>query len=128
MFPTISINSLHLEYQLWINELNFAKEEINIFEKYLGEIVCKNTSKETLKRGEHFQNSFISQKEVIDVLKHNLHISEKQLATYAHKLSGDSLETVKMDNHSKLREDVHLFRDIYSDLKKQFREFEGEWL
>lgn len=127
MFPTISIPQLHLEYQLWINELNFYKEEINLFEKYLEGIITINTSKEAAVGVEHFQNQFILQKEVIDQLKHDLRVSEKQLAGFVKELSGMGLESIKMDNHSKLRERMSTYRKLYKELKDEFRQFEAEW-
>ena len=128
MFPTISIRSLHLEYQLWIRELIFYKEEIKIFESHLQELIARNTGKEVLASAEHFQNQFICQKEVIDQIKHDLNISEKQLAVFVHTLTEDGFDSIKMDNHTKLRDEVITFRKIYKELKSDFRRFESEWM
>ena len=128
MVPTISIKSLHLEYQLWIRELTFYKEEIRIFENHLGTLVGNNTSHQMRAQAEHFQNQFILQKEVIDHLKHDLHVSEKQLASFVHELSGARLENVRMDNHPQLRERIATFRKIYKEVKSEFREFESRWM
>jgi hypothetical protein len=126
MFPTISIPKLHLEYKLWMNDLNFYKEEINLYERYLADIIVKNTNKETAVGVEHFQNQFIVQKNVIDYLKHDLNVSEKQLAGFAKELSGLGLDNIKMDNHTKLRERMKTFKTLYEDMKKEFREFETQ--
>src|SRR6478672_12001874 len=99
MVQTISVRSLHLEYQLWIRELIFYKEEIKIFENHLEQLVTRNTNSFMRAQSEHFQNQFILQKEVIDHLKHDLNVSEKQLASFVHDLSGGHLESVRMDNH-----------------------------
>ena len=128
MFPTVSIRSLHLEYQLWVRELVFYKEEIKIFEDHLEAVNNKNTKKTVRAHVEHFQNQFVLQKEVIDTLKHNLNISEKQLASFVYDMSGMGLESIKMDNHPKLREDMITFRKLYKELKNDFRRFESEWM
>ena len=128
MTPTISIRSLHLEYQLWIREFQFYKEEIKIFENHLATILSKNTKYSVPAKVEHFQNQFILQKEVIDHLKHDLNVSERQLAAFAYDLSEDGLEGIKMDNHSNVRDRVNTFRKIYKDLKEEFRRFESEWM
>ncbi len=125
MVPTISIKSLHLEYQLWIRELIFYKEEIKIYEDHLEDIIMKDPDFETRIQVEHFQNQFIRQKEVIDILKHDLHVSEKQLANIAGKLSGSGIESMRMDNHGSLREKMATFRRIYRDIKIEFRKFEA---
>lgn len=128
MVPTISIRSLHMEYQLWIREIIFYKEEIKIFEDHLESLITKNTSYSMRAQAEHFQNQFILQKEVIDQLKHDLNISEKQLAAFVHELSDSGIENIKMDNHTKLRERMGTFRKIFKDLKTDFRRFETEWM
>jgi len=126
MFPTITIPKLHLEYRLWMNELNFCKEEIKLFEKHLEELVSKNTDLVSRTQVEHFQNQFIRQKEVIDELKHKLNISERQLAGFVRELSGMGLESIKMDNHGKLRDEIKTFRAIYQELTEEFRRFEKD--
>jgi predicted RNase H-like nuclease (RuvC/YqgF family) len=128
MFPTITIPKLHTEYRHWINELNFYKEEIAIFESHLEEIVNKQRDVDVRARIEQFQNQFIREKEVIDELKHKLHVSERQLAGFVRELSGMGLESIKMDNHGNLRDEMVTFRKIYKDLKDGFRRFEAVWI
>ena len=126
MFPTTTIPKLHTEYRSWMSELNFCKEEICIFERHLEAVV--NNTEDVVVRAEveHFQNQFIRQKEVIDELKHKLHISERLLAGFVKELSGLGLESIKMDNHCKLRDEVLIFRKLYGELKVDFRAFEAE--
>lgn len=128
MFPTITIPKLHLEYRLWMNELAFYKEEICIFENHLEILVNKNSDVVARAQIEHFQNQFIREKEVIDELRHKLHISERQLAGFVKELSGLGLESIKMDNHCNLRDDMKTFRKIYTELKEEFRHFETIWM
>jgi hypothetical protein len=128
MYQTVSIRSLHLEYQLWVRELIFYKEEIKIFERHLEELVSRNTRQGVQAQIEQFQNQFICQKEVIDILKHKLNISERQLAAFVYDLSGGVIESVRMDNHSELREEIQTFRRLYKKLKTDFRNFETEWM
>lgn len=125
MFPTTTIPKLHKEYENWMRELIFYKEEIKLFEKQLEEVINNNSQTETAAKVEQFQNQFICEKEVIDELKHKLHISEKQLAGFVKEISGLGLESIKMDNHPKLREEMRTFRSIYSELKNNFRKFEA---
>lgn len=126
MFPTITIPKLHIEYSSWINELAFYKEEIVIFEGHLENIVNRYSQVAVRSKVEQYQNQFIRQKEVIDELKHKLHISERQLAGFVKELSGLGLESIKMDNHIKLREEMATFRKLYTELKEAFRRFEAE--
>ena len=129
MAPTIPIRSLHLEYQLWTRELVFYKEEIKIFEEHLTNILERNANDNAVPvQVEHFQNQFILQKEVIDFLKHDLHVSERQLARFVSDLSGEGIEGIKMDNHGRLRERMSTFRKIFRKMKQEFRRFEMQWM
>lgn len=127
MVGTVPIPKLHLEYRLWIAELQFAKEEIRIFEHHLEELVSKNFLIEVTAQVEQFQNRFIREKEVIDTLRHDLHGAEVQLVAFVKKLSGMGLESIRMDNHSKLRDQMNTFRKLYGELKQEFRRFEAAW-
>ncbi len=128
MYPTISVPSLHLEHQLWVRELSFYKESIKIFEKHLELLINRNTGRAVRAKIEHFQNQFILQKEVIDELKHRLHVSEKQLAAFVYEMSGTGMDNIKMDKHTELRQEVMVFRKLYNELKEEFRRFETEWM
>ena len=125
-YPTISIPKLHTEYTAWMEELVFYKEEIKIFEHQLENLTVKSTDRDVLAQVEHFQNVFIRQKEVIDILKHNLNVSEKQLTAFVKKMSGMGLSSIKMDNHTRLRDEMQTFRKLFNELKFEFRRFESQ--
>ena len=124
-YPTLSIPKLHTEYADWMDELTFYKEEIKIFERHLEKLTKHNYNTEMMAGVEHFQNAFICQKEVIDLLKHNLHISERQLSAFVKEVCGMGLSSIKMDNHSELRTEMQTFRKLFSELKVSFRQFES---
>ena len=128
MIVTFPPRKLHLEYQLWIVELNFDIELIKIFEGHLAYIASHTGSKRIMAQIEQFQNQFICQREVIDELKHNLNISEKQLAAFLREMSPIGFENERLDNHSELRERFLTFRNLFEDLKFRFRQFETEWV
>jgi hypothetical protein len=128
MVATVSITDLHLEYQLWIRELTFFKEEIKIFEDHLETLANRNDKKKVQAQIEHFQNQFIRHKEVIDILKHDLQVSERQLASFVFNLTRIGFDNIKMDNHGPLRDRMIIFKKIYSELKQDFRRFESKWI
>jgi hypothetical protein len=123
-YPTISVPKLHTEYTAWMEELFFYKEEIKIFEQHLGRLTAKNREHQIVAQVEHFQNVFIRHKEVIDTIRHNLHISEKQLTVFVKNMSGMGLSSIKMDNHTSLRDEIQTFRKLFNELKYDFRRFE----
>jgi hypothetical protein len=126
MTVTFPPRKLHLEYQLWIVELNFDVELMKIFERHLAYIASHNASKRTLAQVEQFQNQFICQREVIDELRHDLNISEKQLAAFLRDMAPIGYDNERLDNHSELRERFSTFRSLFEELKSRFRQFEAE--
>jgi len=125
---TLPPRKLHIEYKLWIVELNFDIELIKIFEGHLASIVSHNATKKLMPQIEQFQNQLICQREVIDELKHDLNISERQLAAFVREMVPVGFENERLDNHSGLRERFLTFRNLFEDLKSRFRQFETEWM
>jgi hypothetical protein len=128
MITTLPPVKLHGEYQLWIAELNFDIELIKIFEGHLAYIASRNSSKKLSAHIEQFQNQFIRQREVIDELKHDLNISEKQLAAFVRDMANVGFDNERLDNHPELRERFLTFHNLFEDLKTRFRHFESEHL
>ena len=126
MITTLPPDKLHLEYQVLIAELNFDIELIKIFEAHLAFLSNNHPSRRLLPRIEQFQNQFIRQREVIDQLKHDLNISEKQLAAFVRDMVPIGYENERLDNHSELRERLSTFRVLFDELKARFRHFEME--
>lgn len=121
------IKSLHLEYKFWIVELNFYKEMLDIFQAHLENVLSHNLQDKKIRpQIEHFQNQFFVQREVIDELKHDLNISEKQLATFTKEMSLVGYEFERLDNHSNVRDKFLTFRKIFNELKEEFHRFESE--
>jgi hypothetical protein len=111
MITTMPIRNLHLEYKFWIVELNFYKEMLNIFQSHLENIVKEHADDKKIRPHiEHFQNQFFLQREVIDELKHDLNISEKQLASFTKEMSIVGYEFDRLDNHSSIRDRFLTFR------------------
>jgi hypothetical protein len=124
MVQTLSVRRLHLEYKLWIAELSFNKELLNIYEMNLQDLAKDNPNKDIMPMVEHFQNQFILKKEQIDELMHDLHVSEVQLAALARNRSGPGLANLRLDNHPELRQEMIMFRKLMEELKQEFHQFE----
>jgi hypothetical protein len=127
MESTVSIDQFHEVLQSWKHELTSFKHEIRHFERHLENLSSKNLPKDLLAQVEHFQNSFICQKEVIDKLRHDLPDSRHNVESiYLSKFQGDN--DSESDAHTILEERMDIFRRIYSDVKTDFKKFEEEWV
>lgn len=121
------LSDLHYEHQLWRNELNFYKEELNILEHRLEEIVSKNTNNEVEAGVESFQNRFDLQRDHINILRNSIKKHEHGLAGFAqeHPIAVDH---VHFKDHSEIREKMDRFRELYLEMKNEFNRFAVKWL
>ena len=118
---------LHKEYTKWTKALDFYKDEISTFKHRLEEIIIRNTETEVTAQVEHFQNQFIRQNEVIDILKHDIHEAEHTLVLNA-KENNVATDHRMVEEDAALADQMTMFNKIYGELKVQFNRFAADTL
>jgi len=121
------IGDLHYEHMMWLNSLQFRKEETTILEHRMEDIVRRNNQPDVMAELEHFQNQFIRQKEVIDELRHDIKAHENILEQEA-KQNPVAIDHRHFTDHSELRERVEMFEKIYMELKNDFYRWVSKWM
>ena len=116
---TKHIGDLHFEHQVWLNTLQFCKDEITIFERRMGELAERNTDKTLLAELEHFQNQYIRQREVIDVVRHDIEQHENFLEKES-KEHNTAIDRRSFADHTELRSQMETFEKLYRELKDEF--------
>lgn len=127
METSIKVTAAHSDHNEWIKYLKFCKDELSSFENRLSEVVTANTKKEVVAQVEHFQNQFIREKEVIDILKHDIRALENRLQEQvaANPVATDHKRVV---DEPELRDRMDTFEKIFDELKSEFRDFLSEVL
>lgn len=110
---------LHEEHKEWTSQLAFYKDEIDVFESRLSELVQRFTAQKVLAEIERFQNQFIRQKEVIDIINHRIGERRKDLEQFTRE-NPKLAELAVYTDQEDLREEVKSFHRIYKDLKKDY--------
>jgi hypothetical protein len=128
MESTVSIDQFQEELQAWKHELSSFKHEIRHFEHHLETMSSKNLPKDLLAQVEHFQNSFICQKEVIDKLRHDLPDSRHKVENIFNNVKSNHTDEMGLGRHGLLRDRMYIFRRIYNEVKEDFNKFESEWV
>jgi len=118
----VYVKDLSFDHELWDNEMKFYRNELEIFEHRLEQDVVRLTDKEALRQLEHFQNQFIRQNEVLDILNKKVRKNRKNIARVSvdGKVADDH-ELLK--NYVSLRDEFETFEKIYYDLKRKFVDF-----
>ena len=115
----VHIGDLHSDHTMWLNTLDFCKQEIGIFEHRMEEIAKRNTGKEVMAELEHFQNQYIRQREVIDEIRHDLKQHENGLVKEA-KEHPIAIDHRLFSDHTEQREAMFMFEKLYRELKEEF--------
>lgn len=121
------LSDLHHDHMMWLNTLQFRKEETTILEHRLKEIAARNTKQEVTAEVEHFQNNFIRQRELIDELRHEINAHESELE-HEMMMKPVSVEHRYFLDHGKLRQRIKTFEKLYMELKNDFYGWVGKWL
>lgn len=121
------IGDLHHEHMMWLNTLQFRKEETTILEGRMEEIVRRNNQPDVMAELEHFQNQFIRQHEVIDELRHDVKAHGSALEREA-KEHPVAIDHKYFTDHSELRDRMETFEKIYMELKNDFYRWVSKWM
>ena len=125
MAETASLKSLHLEYRIWIAELNLDINLIRIFNDRVIEMTGENHPGDSKSIIEVFKSKFNVCRETIDELRHRMHIEKMNLAATAREQSDPYNLTDFLKNYGIIREDFFAFRVTFNELKNEFLKFEN---
>ncbi len=121
------IQELHNDHQDWLSHLALAKDELKSFQSRLYEVNAANTYTETRAMVELFQNQFIRENEVIDILRHDIKKYENEL-TAEIASNQTASDHRKVADHPELRDRMETFLHIFHELKGEFMDFVGRKL
>lgn len=118
----VYVKDISFDHELWDNEMKFYRNELEIFEHRLEQDVVRLTDKEALRELEHFQNQFIRQNEVLDIL--NKKVRQNRKSIVRESVEGAVFyNSITMEKYKNLRNEFEMFEKIYFDLKKSFVDF-----
>lgn len=123
----IYLSNLIEDENNWKSELELQKDQITIFEGRLGEVLKSNTNSEVRASGEQFQNKLIRQREVIDILLHDIQVERDNLNQFA-KDHPIALDHMYFQDHKGLRERIFTNTDIFRGMRNDFYSFVEKWI
>lgn len=111
----------------WIKEIEFYKDEFNVFTKRLEEIVRKNTDRNVMAEAEHFQNQFIIQQNNIDEIKHSVTRHSSKVAADSKEHAG-RIKTLLVIEHEDLQNRMAVLEKSIRDIRNDFNKFLSKWM
>ena len=87
-----SIRELHFDHELWLIEMAFWKQEIEVLDKYLAAVNASYSDTVVRAEVEHFQNQFIIQLNFINSLKHDVKAQEALISLLEQDINNKKLQ------------------------------------
>jgi hypothetical protein len=116
------LNEMKNEHDTWQDRIRFFKDEISHFNHHLGRLAISGGRGETMASVERFQNQFIRQKEVLDIIRHDFKQHENLIEALEEGVSREPSEGIQR-LHSTQREKLEHFERIFHDLRNEFNVF-----
>ncbi len=115
---------LHSEHGDWQNRIAQFKSEIKGMSDRLGVIVSKFSPRDVPANVEHFQNQFILQRDVLDIMRHDFKQYENMIEAEQGKsqTASENLLQIRQAYHQRLQD----YNRILKDIKTEFEVFEKE--
>lgn len=112
------LNEMLAEHNEWQAKIRFYKNEIKDLNAELDQFVTSGETKGRMPQVEHFQNQFICQLEVLDIMRHDFkqheNTIEQQHLNPLHNLASQHLNE---------KEKLLQFEKIYHSLRDEFHAF-----
>ena len=115
---------LHAEHANWQDRISDFKDQIREMNDRLGAILSKLTPHDVPPLAEHFQNQFILQRDVLDIMRHDFKQYENLIENEQKKGGTASSELTQMSKAYKTR--IGDFERILNELRNEFVVFEKE--
>ncbi len=122
----IVLRSLHLEYRIWIAELNFDINLMRIFKDRINEITAAYPTDEIKIVTCNFEKKFIDSRLVNDELRHRMHIEKMNLTAMNKGKKEANLKTDIPGHYEAIKKDLFAFRIHFNELKNDFLGFENK--
>lgn len=110
------------EQNEWLNRLSFYKDEIGQLNSHLGKVAVSGSENGTMAGVEHFQNQLIRQKEVLDIIRHDIKQHENLIQAIERESAPEPAEGIQ-SIHSTQREKLDQFEKIFHELRGEFNLF-----
>ena len=110
------------EHDQWQDRLRFYKDEISHFNNHLGRLSVSGSPNEVMAHVEHFQNQFIRQKEVLDIIRHDFKQHENLIESIGDGKAPEPNDGIQKI-HSIQREKLDQFENIFHELRNEFNLF-----
>ncbi len=117
-----SAASIEKEHLTWLKHIDFYKSQLQVMEKELQLFAKESSSKKVAPRIEQFQNQFIRQREVLDVLRHNIKQHENEIERMT-RFALEYLRDRVTKEHLVVRAEFRRYVELFIEMEQDFHDF-----
>ena len=121
-----SLISLHLQYRLWIAEMNFDINIIRIYNDYLQELRLKVHKPADASELDNYEKVLLTIRADIDELRNEMHLGKMKLANYVRK--ENVIDAEQTEEHSSLIKRYSEFRNKFAIVKTELNDLAAKIL
>jgi len=123
-----SAMSLHLQYRLWIAELNFDISVLRIFGDYLAELRSKRKEAEVKSMTDHFEKQFLGLRTEIDEIRHEMQLDKMKLGAFGRDSKPFDYKQFNLESRAPLKKRFAAYKTHFKKINVEFEKFEAQWL
>jgi hypothetical protein len=116
------LKKMHAEHHAWQAKILGFRSELKLLNRDLSGIVSKHTPREVPAEAEHFQNQFILQNDVLDIMRHDFKQYENLLEANMEKPGKDETGSI-LQMHQDHIQRLENFEKLFDELKSEFSQF-----
>ena len=121
-----SLISLHLQYRLWIAEMNFDINIIRIYNDYLQELRLKVLKPGDASELDKHEKVLLTIRADIDEIRNEMHLGKMKLANYVRK--ENVIDAEQTEEHSSLIKRYSEFRNKFAIVKTDLNDLAAKIL
>jgi pyruvate/oxaloacetate carboxyltransferase len=119
---TTMTTALETEHVKWLVSIDLFKQQLKLMDKEIAEFVSGKYPKSLAPRIEQFQNQIIRQREVLDILRHDIKSHENEIE----RMTNFALEYLRdrvTREHIGLKTQYKRFVELFLELELDFHDF-----
>jgi chromosome segregation ATPase len=128
MSKTPSTLGLHLRYRIWIAEMNADITLLRVFTDYIEVLTHEKKSLHAKTVIEEFKKQFISLRQQIDDLRHEMHLQKMKLAASTRENKAIDKKLYLTDNHAALKKHYTAYQKTFRKMKTDIGLIKENWV
>lgn len=125
METTELLKKMLTEHGTWQTKIASFRTELKLLNQDLSNIVSKHAPREVPAKAEHFQNQFILQNEVLDIMRHDFKQYENMLEANIEKPGKNEIGVILL-GHQQHVDRLNDYDKLFKELKDEFNEFSSK--